>query len=115
MNEWRVQVTNHYSFALDQVHLVIGRVQDGMLYPIKPIEFEFLPGIPMGTSFDGELPVTVISRELAEQLVHRISFCLLGVDDPVNEIIKLRGELARTHRQLENLIDGIGRIGGNGA
>lgn len=111
---WRVMVErNMGAFVRDELNLYIAHRDHNGIRILKPVEFELSEYLPEDAGYEYPHGPTAIKTELAEVLATQLTYNLLGVEDSVREIQRLRSELSRTRNQLEKLIDGIGRLGGN--
>lgn len=111
---WRVMVDrNMGSFARDELNIYIAHRDHNGIRLLKPVEFELSEYLPEDAGYEYPYGPTAIKTELAEILATQLTYHLLGIEDPVKEIQRLRAELGQANRRIEKLIDGIGRLGGN--
>jgi len=109
---WRVMATQDDStFLLDQIKLFMAYTDDQGFRAVLPLTLEMTEPIPDGVT-DRQVSATIIPRELAEQLYTQLAYVLLGVSDPVAEIVRLRRDLNASQKNLTDLITAIGKIGG---
>jgi len=112
---YQIMVDDSYRFAQDEVIVKIAlRTQDGY----RPVTFTFYVGdeIPAGAAIaEVDAPVTTaIPRELAELMLAAFARHFLSAEgDIVQTVQRQKRELERVTKQLEDLIAGIGRLGGN--
>lgn len=111
MNGWRVlSVQDSSTFLRDQIKLFMAYKDDKGLSAVAPLVLELGEPIPDHTLAEDIAP-TVIPYELAEQLFTQLGHILLGVTDSFTEITRLRRELNVANHRIDNLINGIGRLG----
>jgi hypothetical protein len=108
--EYRIQIDDATSFLRDAVSLrIIERVQGG--YVPLTLKLERGDLVPEGSSV--EIEPTDISNDLVDGLLIAFANFRLGTDSNLVETIRrLRREKERVTQQLESLIAGIGRMGG---
>jgi hypothetical protein len=112
--DYRMAVDADYHFAADLIQCRLVRRTIGGYVPIT-VTFE--EGEPMEVSALSTVdapPAFTIPRELAELFMGTFAAYLLGVPDGdlVRANQELRHQLSRVTSQLDNLIAGIGRMGG---
>lgn len=112
---YRMSVDADFNFMRDELVIhVVRRTQDGYV----PITLTFVEGDPVtfdATTEEGGNPFPAFNmpRELAELWMATLAGYLLGVEgDLVRANQDLKNRLQRSQTQLENLIAGIGRLGG---
>lgn len=110
---WRTMVDREgSSFFRDEVRVFIAhRVPDG-LQVAEPLTLKLSDPIPLEASEVPSMEPTILPRELAEALLNTLGHVLLGHGDMVSEICRLRHALATSERRVDQLIAGIGRLGG---
>lgn len=105
-----IMIDGSYRFAQDEVILkIVKRTQDGLV----PIKFTLTEQgvIPQDEVSDVEIG-TPIPRELAELMLSAFGRYFLSTEgDLVLTNQRLMSELERVTKQLESLINGIGRLG----
>lgn len=112
-DRFRISIEDSYLFARDEVVIRIVRKEpDGY----RPVTFSFVISDEV-ISYDGtasiEPPECVMPREIAELLLSGFGRHFLSSEgDLVATHERLKRELARVTKQLEDLIAGIGRLGG---
>lgn len=117
MNGWRVMATvDADTFLRDHVKLFMAYKDENGISAVAPLVLEMTVPVPDTTDVTQiSIPPTSIPRELAEQIFTQLGYLLLGVSDPIVEIQRLRRELIRANERVDNLINGIGRLGGKNA
>lgn len=112
---WRVMVEHdNTTFVRDQLRLfIVYGDPEGNMRVLNPVKFELGEVLPDNATNEDVPEPSTIPRELAELLFEKMGQHLLGVDNPIREIQRLRAELGQANRRLDKLIDGIGRLGGN--
>lgn len=112
---WRARVEHDYHFALDQLRLFVAkRIDTETIQPVQ-VEFRDLEPVESPAPIEYTLPHTIIPRELAEVLMNAFAGALLGTEgrDLIAENQRLKRELRHTNHRLDNLITGIGQLGGH--
>jgi len=114
VSQWRVRVSRDGagSFMRDELSIFIGCAGPNGAHYALPIEIKLSEAFPIDTSVVPEFEPTRLPVELAEVLFEALTFTLTGVADPVREIAQLRRQLSDANKRLDNLIAGIGRMGG---
>lgn len=109
---YRCAVDDDYHFAADLVQIRLVRKElDGY----RPITVTFEEGEWMDGVTAENPPAFTMPRELCELLMSVFASYLIGAPDGdlVRTVYDLRQQLSRVTNQLENLIAGIGRLGGS--
>jgi hypothetical protein len=112
--DYRMSVDADYHFAAD---LIQCRLVRRTLHGYVPLTITIEEGEPMtvdALSTTEAPPAFTMPRELAELMMATFAGYLLGVPDGdlVRANQELRHQLSRVTNQLDNLIAGIGRMGG---
>lgn len=114
--DYRMKVDPDFDFARNALLItIVKRAENGFVpVTIEIKEHELVP-VPSNTAIsDSDTIPSVIDRDFAEAFLSVLANGLLGAGgDLVREHHRLKNELTRANRQLEKLIDGIGRLGGN--
>lgn len=110
-NQYQLMVEHSYRFARDEVIIkIVKHTQDGVV-PIK-LALSELPMVPQNTEMDVEIG-NAIPRELAELMLAAFGrYFLSSEGDLVETNARLERELAKANLRLDNLISGIGKLGG---
>lgn len=103
------------SFMRDIVKVHIAyRSPDGTFTVVAPMPFTLGEGFPPGVEVRSELPASMeIPRDLAELLLNALGHAVLGAPRMADRIRDLEQQLRVSERRVDNLIAGIGRLGGN--
>jgi hypothetical protein len=112
---YRMAVDADYHFAADLIQCrLVRKTQEGYV----PLTITIEEGEPMKVSphaVSEAPPPFTIPRDMAELFMGTFAAYLLGVPD--GDLVRanqdLRHQLSRVTNQLDNLIAGIGRLGGN--
>lgn len=112
---WRIMVNQDASpFMRDVVAINVAyRDADGLRI-LKPFTLE-LGDIVAPEAVELPLTPTEIPHDAAVTLLEALGHALLGKGDMVREIKMLRQQLHKAETRLDNLINGIGRLGKGGA
>lgn len=110
---WTVKIDqDHLHFGRDQLTLTVIEKLSREGYRPVTLTLEYGEVVELAAA-DVELPSTVLPRELCELLLSALARYLLGAEgDVVATINRLRLELVQSNQRLDNLISGIGRLGG---
>lgn len=109
-SNYRMMINANYRFGTDETIIkIVERVQDGY----RPITFTFHVGETVPAGIEIDVPGSAIPNELAELMLSAFAAYYLSADgDVVATNRKLKRELERVTKQLEDLIAGIGKLGG---
>jgi hypothetical protein len=109
-NKYAVDVQSDINFALDQCVLrMIQKGQDGY----RPITLTLELGDPVDYGTYSKIPESKFPNELAELLLSALAKHYLSVEgDLVATVHRLQREKDQAVKQLNMLIAGIGRLGG---
>lgn len=110
-DRFQIMVDDSHRFAMDEILLkIVKRTTDGYV----PIKFTYSEGEVIPPNTETVDISTPIPRELAELMLAAFArFFLSAEGDLVTTNQRLSRELERVTKQLESLIAGIGRLGGN--
>lgn len=111
-------MASYQAMVRDRVRLMIAfREADGTYRPVGPLDATPGDPVPEGHHVFGDGDATLdIPRELAEALLSALARYLIGAHGDADLLATLRRterERDDARRQLDKLIDGIGRLGGN--
>lgn len=107
---YRMQINRDYNaFVRDELTLMIIRSVGGKTQPVI-LRLEYITDNLDETQ---QVPTSNLPTELCELLLTALARELLSAEsDLVKENHKLRNQLERVTKQLDNLIAGIGMLGG---
>ncbi len=110
-SNYRMMIDANYKFGVDETGiLIVQRVQDGY----RPVSITFEYGDVVSPMVSVDIEGSPIPNELAELMLSAFAAYFLSAEgDVVQTNRRLRRDLERVTKQLESLIAGIGKLGGN--
>lgn len=111
---WRVMIVRDAdTFMQDQLKVFMAYRDSNGIATVNPLVINFNHPVEPAEVTPVELPEpTVIPTELAEELFEQLGYYLLGVGEPLREIMRLRAELKIANSRVDALIKGFGQLGG---
>ena len=112
MPKYRVYVDVGRKFAEDTLVVYVAAREHDVV-TVYALSLVKVFDAPVGTAMPATVDIPDIPREACEAIFSALAPSMIGTTsgDYVQEIAELRTQLARTTKQLEDLIAGIGRLG----
>lgn len=110
MPKYRAHVDRHFRFAED---LLVIRLAKRTSTGLVPITLTLTEHDSLMLPIADDVLASELPTELCEAIFNALAPTMVGTasGNHVQEIAQLRAQLARTTKQLEDLIAGIGRLG----